>query len=44
MFLVLPAMLRAGAGFWPSMGAGCVLTIVLYFTTALGLQKFGINL
>lgn len=44
MFLVLPAMLRAGAGFWPSMGAGCVLTIVLYFTTALGLEEFGINL
>jgi hypothetical protein len=44
MFLVLPAMLRAGVGFWISMGVGCVLTIVLYFATAWGLQKFGINL
>ena len=44
MFLVLPAMLRAGVGFWISMGVGCVLTIALYFATAWGLQKFGINL
>lgn len=43
MFLVLPAMLRAGVGFWPSLATGCVLTIVVYFVTALGLQKYGIN-
>ena len=44
MFLVLPAMLRAGIGFWPSMGAGCALTIVLYFVTAWSLARFGIDL
>jgi hypothetical protein len=44
MFLVLPAMLRAGVGFWPSMGASCVLTIVLYGVTASVLSRFGINL
>jgi len=44
MFLVLPAMLRAGAGFWPSMAAGCALTMVLYFVTAWVLAKFGISL
>ena len=44
MFLVLPAMLRAGAGFWPSMGASCVLTMVLYLLTAWTLAKFGISL
>lgn len=44
MFLLLPAMLRAGAGFWPSMGASCVVTIVLYAATASALEKFGINL
>jgi hypothetical protein len=27
MFLVLPAMLRAGMGFWSSMGVSCMLTI-----------------
>jgi hypothetical protein len=44
MFLVLPAMLRAGAGFWPSMGASCGLTVVLYLVTAWALAKFGISL
>ncbi len=44
MFLVLPAMLRAGAGFWPIMGASCVLTMVLYLLTAWTLAKFGISL
>jgi hypothetical protein len=44
MFLVLPAMLRAGFGFWPSMGASCGLTIVLYAGMASVLARFGINL
>ena len=44
MFLILPAMLRAGTGFWPSMGASCALTVLLYFITAWSLAKFGINL
>ena len=44
MFLVLPAMLRAGVGFWPSMSGSCVLTVILYFITAWSLAKFGINL
>jgi hypothetical protein len=44
MFLVLPAMLRAGIGFWPSMGASCASTVVLYFITAWSLARFGIEL
>ncbi|MGB8399317.1 DUF3147 family protein [Bradyrhizobium sp.] len=44
MFLVLPAMLRAGVGFWSSLGAGCILTIVLYFVTSWALAKFGVGL
>ena len=44
MFLVLPAMLRAGVGFWSSLAARCALTVVLYFMTAWGLAKFGIDL
>jgi hypothetical protein len=44
MFLVMPAMLRAGVGFWPALGAGCALTVVLYFIMAWALAKFGINL
>jgi hypothetical protein len=43
MFLVLPAMLRAGAG-WPSLGASCPLTVALYLATAGTLARFGISL
>ena len=44
MFLAMPAMLRSGVGFWPSLAASCVLTVVLYLITAWALAKFGINL
>jgi hypothetical protein len=44
MFLLVPAMLRSGVGFWPSLAAGCALTVVLYFITAWALARFGINL
>lgn len=44
MFLVMPAMLRSGVGFWPSLAVSCVLTVVLYLITAWALAKFGINL
>lgn len=44
MFLLVPMMLRAGAGFWPSLAAGCALTIVLYAVTIWLLAKFGIAL
>ena len=29
MFLLIPAMLRAGLTFWPTLAAGCALTFVL---------------
>jgi hypothetical protein len=44
MFLVLPAMLRAGGGFWISIGASCALTMLLYIATAWVLARFGISL
>jgi hypothetical protein len=44
MFLVLPAMLRAGIAFWASIGLSCALTVLLYFITAWSLSKFGVNL
>jgi hypothetical protein len=41
MFLVIPAMLRSGAGFWVSLFAGCALTVLLYLgMTTLG-PRFG---
>ena len=30
MFLLIPALLRRGVGFWPALAAGCALTMALY--------------
>ena len=30
MFLLIPALLNRGVSFWVALGAGCVLTVVLY--------------
>ena len=30
MFLVIPALLRHGIGFWPALGLGCLMTMLLY--------------
>ena len=44
MFLVLPAMLRGGMGFWTSLGLSCLVTLALYAAMAWTLGKFGISL
>lgn len=44
MFLAMPAMLRGGLAFWPSLGTSCALTVVLYLAMVWLLAKFGINL
>jgi hypothetical protein len=44
MFLLIPAMLRGGVGFWVAMVAGCVLTILLYFMTISIAARFGVRL
>ncbi len=44
MFLLVPFMLRAGIGFWPSLAAGCALTVALYLITVWALGRFGIAL
>lgn len=44
MFLLVPAMLRHGIGFWTALIAGCVLTIALYsLMTWIG-PRFGLRL
>jgi hypothetical protein len=30
MFLLIPALLKRGVGFWPALAAGCVVTMALY--------------
>ena len=44
MFLVIPALLRAGLGFWPSLGIGCALTVALYSAMVALAPRFGIAL
>jgi hypothetical protein len=44
MFVLIPAMLKRGTGFWPSLAAGCLLTIVLYALMIWAAPRFGIKL
>jgi hypothetical protein len=44
MFLVMPALLRGGMGFWAALGLSCLLTILLYGAMVWTLGKFGIHL
>jgi hypothetical protein len=44
MFLLVPALLRHGIGFWLALLIGVALTIALYFLTALVAARFGIRL
>jgi F0F1-type ATP synthase assembly protein I len=44
MFLLMPWMIRKGIGFWPSLGAGCLLTLMSFALAALILRRFGIAL
>lgn len=44
MFLVLPAMLRYGIGFWPALTVSCLMTMALYSATVWLLPRLGITL
>jgi len=44
MFLLIPAMMRHGIGFWPSLIAGCVLTIALYSLMVWAGPRLGLRL
>jgi hypothetical protein len=44
MFLIIPAMLRHGFGFWTALAAGCVLTVVLYSVMVWAGPRFGLRL
>jgi hypothetical protein len=44
MFLLIPALLRSGVNFWIVLGAGCVLTILLYLITISIAARFGVKL
>lgn len=42
MFLVIPALLRAGWGFWAALGLGCAVTILLYLVVLWLAPRLGI--
>ncbi|NVN01054.1 MULTISPECIES: DUF3147 family protein [Asaia] len=44
MFLLIPALLRHGLGFWPALGLGCLLTIMLYLAVTWIGPRFGLVL
>ena len=44
LFLVLPALLRSGVGFWLALLAACAMTVALYAGMALVAPKLGIPL
>jgi hypothetical protein len=44
MFLLIPALLKRGVGFWPALAAGCVLTMVLYALMVWLGPRFGLRL
>ena len=44
MFLLLPGLLRHGLSFYPSLAICVGVTIVLYFSMAFGLARFGITI
>lgn len=43
-FVVLPAALRAGWAFWPSLAAAIVTTVICYGLMVALLKKFGITI
>lgn len=43
MFLLIPALLKRGIGFWPALIAGMVLTMLLYLLMTAALARAGIG-
>ncbi|GEO02036.1 hypothetical protein NSE01_38680 [Novosphingobium sediminis] len=44
MFLLIPALLQRGFGFWPSLAIGCAMTVALYIGMVAALRHFGVEL
>lgn len=44
MFLLVPWLMRSGTGFWLSLGAGCTVTILLYFLLLALASRFNLPL
>ena len=44
MFLLIPALLHRGWGFWPALVLGCLLTMILYAAMTWGAARLGLRL
>jgi len=44
LFLVFPALLRGGLGFWLALGLACALTMALYYGMTLAGPRLGLRL
>lgn len=44
MFVLIPMLLKRGVPFWPSLAAGCLLTMFLYAAMVWATPRFGIKL
>ncbi|MGB5092727.1 MAG: DUF3147 family protein [Parvibaculum sp.] len=44
LFLVMPALLRVGMGFWPALALAMLLTMILYLLMAAALARYGVRL
>lgn len=44
LFLALPALLRVGLGFWPSLTLAALATVAAYLALLPGLRKMGVQL
>jgi hypothetical protein len=44
LFLLLPVLLRAGLGFWTSLGLSCVATVLAYALMVAVLSRAGVRL
>ena len=43
LFLVFPALLRGGLGFWLALALSCLMTVIFYAAMAWILPRFGIR-
>jgi len=44
MFLLMPFLFKKGFGFWPTMTAGALCTILCFLLTALFARRIGVDL
>lgn len=42
-FLLFPALLKRGVGFWPALGIGCALTIALYLAMNAAMERVDVT-